>query len=212
MHELAAYDEIVGTYFKHQPVFKSDAVRLYKVDVTEWASVIRFVEAIQGDARRITLVNLAGCSVDRLAINVTPHEWDAVVAVNLTGTFMMSKALLRPMMQERWGRIINVSSIIAETGVPGTAAYAASKAGIVGLTRTLAKEYARYNITVNCLALGYFAGGLTERLSEKHRKSLLARIPLRRFGKGAELAGAVKYLMEADYTTGARLDINGGLP
>jgi 3-oxoacyl-[acyl-carrier protein] reductase len=128
----------------------------------------------------------------------------------LTGAFLMSRALLKVMMKEKWGRIINVSSVVAQSGAPGTAAYAAAKAGLLGLTATLAKEYARFNITVNCLTLGYFSEGLIHTIPDSAKQALLGRIPLRRLGAHADVAGAVRYLMGAAYTTGARLDVTGG--
>lgn len=209
--ELREFDTVVGTYFRNKPKIAAESMRLFQVDVTDCERIDRFVEAIRDELTRITLVNLAGVSVNRLAIELAPKEWDQVLAVNLKGCFLMSKALLRFMIRERWGRIINISSIVAQTGVSGTSAYAASKAGVMGLTRTLAKEYARYDITVNCLALGYFSNGLIQTVPEAARKAILERIPLQRFGDVIEISRAIKYLMDASYITGTVIEINGGL-
>lgn len=209
--ELRECDRVVGTYFRNNPQIAAESIRLFRVDVTDCESIDRFVEAIRDGLTRITLVNLAGLSINRLAVELAPEEWDQVLAVNLKGSFLMSKALLRFMMRERWGRIINISSIVAQTGVSGTSAYAASKAGVMGLTRTLAKEYARYDITVNCLALGYFSNGLIETVPEAARKAILERIPLQRFGDVIEISRAIKYLIDASYVTGTVIEINGGL-
>ena len=208
--DLCETDDVVGTWHRQPPEIAHDRLRLFQLDVTQPDSVQNFVEAIRSGTH-ITLVNLAGLSISRLAVDLSPEDWDDVMSVNLRGTFLMCRALIKLMIRDRWGRIINISSVVAWTGVPGTAAYAASKSGIVGLTRTLAREYARYGITANCLSLGYFEGGLTATLSESQRRDILDSIPLRRFGNPSELADAVRYLIGASYTTGTCLQINGGL-
>ena len=208
--DLCGTDDVVGTYRRQPPDIVHDRLRLAPLDVTDADSIARFVDTVR-EGTRLTLINLAGMSISRLAVETSAGDWDEVMNVNLRGTFLMCRALIKPMMRQRWGRIINVSSVVARTGVPGTAAYAASKSGVVGLTRTLAREYARYGITANCLSLGYFEGGLTATLSETQQKEILAAIPLRRFGQQHELAEAVKYLIGASYTTGTCLEINGGL-
>lgn len=139
-------------------------------------------------------------------------EWDRVVDVSLKGSFLMSQALLRMMIRDRWGRIINISSVVAREGTPGTVAYAAAKAGLNGLTRTLATEYARYGVLVNTLVLGYFSGGMTEAFTEEKRQAVLTRIPVRRLGEASEIGEAVRYLMRSNYVTGTTLRIDGGLP
>jgi 3-oxoacyl-[acyl-carrier protein] reductase len=143
-------------------------------------------------------------------VELDAAEWDRVVDVSLKGSFLMSQAFLKTMIRDKWGRIINVSSVVAEDGVAGATAYAAAKAGLDGLTRTLAKEYARYGILVNTLALGYFDGGMTHELSEEKRKAVLSRVPLKRFGDVSELTEAIRYLMATNYVTGTKLRIDGG--
>jgi 3-oxoacyl-[acyl-carrier protein] reductase len=213
LESLTGVDLVVGTYNSNRPELPpASSIQLYQVDVADQDSVRRFAEAITPKASRITLINLAGVSSSRLAVDMDAKEWDRVVGVSLKGSFLMSRAFLRTMIRDRWGRIINISSVVAQEGVTGTAAYAAAKAGLDGLTRTLAKEYARYGILVNTLVLGYFDGGMTQTLGEEQRKATLARIPLRRFGEISEIAEAVKYLMRASYVTGTRLRIDGGLP
>ena len=208
--DLCELDDVVGTYRREAPDVAHDRLRLAQLDVTQPDDITRFADTVR-DASRLTLVNLAGMSISRLAVDTSADDWDGVMDVNLRGTFLMCRALIKPMIRQKWGRIVNVSSVVARTGVPGTAAYAASKSGVVGLTRTLAREYARYGITANCLSLGYFEGGLTATLPEQQQKEILASIPLRRFGQKHELADAVKYLIGASYTTGTCLEINGGL-
>ncbi len=210
LKELAGLDALVGTYHSHPPTKSSD-VQWMSVDVTEARSVTEFIQAIRPSATRITLINLAGASRPGLSLTLPEGDWDQVVAVNLTGAFLMSRAIVRLMMRERWGRIINVGSVVSRLGLPGSAAYAATKAGLGALTETLAQEYAPFQVTVNCLRLGYFSEGLIHTLSEADRSRALARIALKRLGTPGDLAGAIKYLINADYVTGATLDLDGGL-
>ena len=209
--DLCDQDDVVGTYRRQAPDMAHDRLKLVQLDVTDPDAIQRFVVDTARGATRLTLLNLAGISISRLAVDTTAEDWDAVMNVNLRGSFLMCRALIKPMIRNRWGRLINISSVVARTGVPGTAAYAASKSGVIGLTRTLAREYARYGITANCLSLGYFEGGLTATLSEAQQRDILESIPLRRFGQRHEVADAVKYLIGASYTTGTCLEINGGL-
>lgn len=211
VRELCKLDTVVGTYFQHQPERQASSVRYDQVDVTDPDSIARFVRRLQEmELARVTLINLAGVSIDRFAMQLKPAEWDDVLGVNLKGAFLMSKALLPMMIQARWGRLINVSSVVAHIGVPGTCAYAAAKAGLIGLTKTLARECGRYNITANCLSLGYFSEGLIHTVPSAIKASILERIALRRFGEVQDLVRAIHYLMEASYTTGAVIDLHGG--
>ncbi len=159
------------------------------------------------------LINNAGITRDTLALTMKRAEWDDVLQTNLTGTFLMTQALLRPMLKARWGRIINISSVVGETGQAGQANYAASKAGLIGLTKSLAREVASRSITVNAIAPGYIETAMTAVLDEKQRGAMLAHIPLGRPGTDAEIAAAVRFLAseEAAYITGHVLDVNGGL-
>ena len=159
------------------------------------------------------LVNNAGITRDTLALRMKRADWDDVIQTNLTGTFLMTQALLSPMLKARWGRIVNVSSVVGETGQAGQANYAASKAGLIGLTKSLARELASRNITANAVAPGYIETAMTAVLDEKQRESMLAQIPLGRAGTDAEIAAAVRFLAseEAAYITGHVLDVNGGM-
>ena len=141
------------------------------------------------------------------------EDWDAVLATNLTGAFLAIQQVLPAMMKERWGRIINISSMVGETGNPGQANYVASKAGLIGLTKSLAQEIASRNITVNAVAPGFIETDMTAVLSEEVKNNLLAHIPLKRFGKAEDVAAAVRFLAseEAGYITGHVLDVNGGM-
>ena len=159
------------------------------------------------------LVNNAAVTKDGLALRLKKDDWDTVLATNLTGAFLAIQQVMHGMMKQRWGRIINISSIVAETGNPGQANYVASKAGLIGLTKSLAQEIASRNITVNAIAPGFIDTDMTAGLSEQLKESMLAHIPLKRFGKPEDVAAAVKFLAseEAGYITGAVLNVNGGM-
>jgi len=159
------------------------------------------------------LVNNAGITKDGLAMRMKKDDWDAVIATNLTGAFLAIQQVLPAMLKERWGRIINISSIVGETGNPGQSNYVASKAGLIGLTKSLAQEIASRNVTVNAVAPGFVETDMTAALSDDVKNTLLAHIPLRRFGKVEDVAAAVRFLAseEAGYITGHVLDVNGGM-
>jgi 3-oxoacyl-[acyl-carrier protein] reductase len=159
------------------------------------------------------LVNNAAITRDNLALRMKVDDWDSVLQTNLTGAFLCIQQVLVPMMRERWGRIINISSIVGATGNPGQANYAASKAGLIGLTKTLAQEMASRNITVNAVAPGFIETDMTAVLSDELKTTMLAAIPLKRFGKPEDVAGAVRFLAsdEAAYITGQVLNVNGGM-
>ena len=159
------------------------------------------------------LVNNAAITKDGLALRMKKDDWDAVLATNLTGAFLAIQQVMHGMMKERWGRIINISSIVGETGNPGQANYVASKAGLIGLTKSLAQEIASRNITVNAIAPGFIDTDMTAALSDQLKQNMLAHIPLKRFGKPEDVAAAVKFLAseEAGYITGAVLNVNGGM-
>jgi 3-oxoacyl-[acyl-carrier protein] reductase len=159
------------------------------------------------------LVNNAGVTRDTLVLRMKRADWDDVLTTNLTGTFLMTQALLSPMLKARWGRIINISSVVGETGQAGQANYAASKAGLIGLTKSLARELASRNITANAIAPGYIETAMTAVLDEKQRDAMLAHIPLGRAGTDADIAHAVRFLASDDaaYITGHVLDVNGGM-
>ena len=159
------------------------------------------------------LVNNAAVTRDGLAVRMKKDDWDAVLSTNLTGAFLAVQQVLQGMMKERWGRIINISSIVGETGNPGQANYVASKAGLIGLTKSLAQEIASRNITVNAIAPGFIDTDMTAGLSDELKQNMLAHIPVKRFGKPEDVAAAVKFLAseEAGYITGAVLNVNGGM-
>src|SRR5580658_7294267 len=165
------------------------------------------------DARIDILVNNAAITRDGLALRMKKDDWDAVIATNLTGAFLAIQQVLHGMMKERWGRIINISSIVGETGNPGQANYVASKAGLIGLTKALAQEMGSRNITVNAVAPGFIETDMTHKLSQALKDNLVGHIALKRIGKPEDVAAAVRFLAseEARYITGHVLNVNGGL-
>ncbi len=159
------------------------------------------------------LVNNAGMTKDGLALRMKLEDWNEVINTNLTGAFLATQQVLQPMMKARWGRIINISSVVGETGNPGQVNYVASKAGLIGVTKSLAQELSARNITVNAVAPGFIETDMTAVLSDSLKETMLAHIPLKRFGTPEDVAAAVVFLAsdEAGYITGHVLDVNGGM-
>ena len=159
------------------------------------------------------LVNNAGITRDNLFMRMSDDEWASVIDVNLTATMRLCKGVIRGMMKARWGRIVNISSIVGATGNPGQANYAASKAGMVGLSKSIAYEVASRGITVNCVAPGFITTAMTDKLNDEQKSAILGQVPAGRMGEPDEIAAAVLYLAspEAGYVTGATLHINGGM-
>ena len=159
------------------------------------------------------LVSNAGITRDNLFMRMKDDEWDQVIRVNLTATFHLSRAVLRPMMKKRWGRIISITSVVGVTGNPGQGNYAATKAGLIGMSKSLAQEVASRNITVNCVAPGFIKSPMTDVLNDQQREAIMGKIPAGRLGTGRDIAAAVAYLAseEASYVTGQTLHINGGM-
>jgi 3-oxoacyl-[acyl-carrier protein] reductase len=184
------------------------------LDVTDQAAGDALVDAIVKEAGALqVLVNNAGITRDTLAMRMKDDDWDAVIATNLKGVFGMSRAVIRPMMKQRYGRIISITSVVGASGNPGQANYAAAKAGVAGMARALARELGSRNITVNCIAPGFIETDMTSGLSEDQQKALLGQIPLGHLGKPADIAHAVAYLAspQASYVTGQELHVNGGM-
>jgi 3-oxoacyl-[acyl-carrier protein] reductase len=183
-------------------------------DLSDSASVDALPKTAEAAAGPIDiLVNNAGITRDNLMMSMKRSDWDLVIAINLTGPFLLTQALLRPMIKNRWGRIINMASVVGRAGQAGQVNYAASKAGLIGLTKSLAREVASRGITVNAVAPGYIETPMTAVLDEKVSAAMLANIPLSRRGTDLDVAQAVKFLASdaASYITGHVLDVNGGM-
>jgi len=181
-----------------------------RLDVRDPAACDALLKAL-GDVA--ILVNNAGITRDNLALRMKDAEFDEVVDTNLKAVFRLSRGVMRGMMKARWGRIINITSVVGASGNPGQANYAAAKAGVVGMTKSLAAELGSRNITVNCVAPGFIDTDMTRALSEEQRKALLDHVPLGRLGAPEDIAAAVAYLAspQAGYVTGAVLHVNGGM-
>ncbi|AXX97586.1 3-oxoacyl-ACP reductase FabG [Profundibacter amoris] len=170
-------------------------------------------QAIEAMGGLDILVNNAGITRDNLFMRMKDEDWDAVININLTSTMRLCRGVMRPMMKARWGRIINISSIVGTTGNPGQANYAAAKAGMIAMGKSIAQEVATRGITVNAVAPGFIATPMTDALSEDQKKGIYDQIPAARMGRPEEIAAAVLYLAseEAGYVTGATLHVNGGM-
>ena len=181
-------------------------------DAAQLEKLVPETEAALGGELEI-LVNNAGVTRDMLFARMSDEDWQKVIDVNLTAAFRLSRAVLRGMMRNRWGRIISITSVVGVTGNPGQANYAASKAGLIGMTKSLAAEIASRSVTVNCVAPGFTASPMTDALNEKQRTMILDRVPARRLGTPAEIAAAVVFLAsdEAAYVTGQTIHVNGGM-
>ena len=190
-----------------------DAITV-NLDVTSPESVkTAFAKTIEQKTRIDVLVNNAGVTRDGLAVRMKPADWDLVLKINLDGAFACIQQVLPGMMKNRWGRIVNISSVVGQAGSAGQANYAASKAGLIGLTKALAQEMGSRGITVNAVAPGYIATDMTKDLPEALKEKMMASIPLARMGKPEDIAGAVKFLVseDASYITGHVLAVNGGM-
>jgi 3-oxoacyl-[acyl-carrier protein] reductase len=184
------------------------------LNVNDAAGVESAIDAIVKEHGALhVLVNNAGITRDTLAMRMKDDDWDAVLDTNLKAVFRLSRAVIRPMMKQRYGRIVNITSVVGASGNPGQANYAAAKAGVAGMTRALARELGSRNITVNCVAPGFIATDMTEVLPEAQKTALLAQIPLGRLGTPQEIADAVAFLAspQASYITGSELHVNGGM-
>ena len=184
------------------------------LNVNDGPAVEAAVEAIVKEHGALhVLVNNAGITRDMLSMRMKDEDWDAVIDTNLKAVFRTSRAVTKPMMKQRYGRIINITSVVGASGNPGQANYAAAKAGVAGMTRSLARELGSRGVTVNCVAPGFIETDMTKKLSEQQTSALMAQIPLGRLGQAADIAHAVAFLAspQAAYITGTELHVNGGM-
>ncbi len=186
----------------------------FRLDVSEGDAIKSAVKEITAQLGKIDiLVNNAGITKDNLLLRMKRADWDDVLATNLSAPFLLTQAVLSGMLKQHWGRIINITSIVGEMGAAGQVNYASSKAGLIGLTLSVAREVASRNITVNAVAPGYIATAMTDALNDEQKAAITAQIPLGRQGTDADIANAVLFLAsnEASYITGHVLDVNGGM-
>ena len=184
------------------------------LDVTDEQSIADVLSHIQSNHGSVSiLVNNAGITQDNLLLRMKPQQWHSVVNTNLNSAYVMTKPCLKPMIKAKWGRIINISSVVAASGNPGQVNYCASKAGLIGFTKALAQELAPFAVTVNAVAPGFIATDMTEKLNEQQKQAIESQIPMRRIGTVDEVAQVVCFLAsdQASYITGQTLHVNGGL-
>lgn len=199
---------------ENENYFKEKNIKHYKCDVADVKSVQQMIDAIMKEHLKIdVLVNNAGITKDGLLMRMSEEDWDAVIDTNLKGVFNMTKAVTRGMISKRYGKVINITSISGVMGNAGQANYSASKAGVIGFTKAVAKELASRNINVNAVAPGFIETEMTEKLTDEVKQNYLNAIPLKRFGKGEEIAKIVKFLAsdDAGYITGQTIIADGGI-
>jgi 3-oxoacyl-[acyl-carrier protein] reductase len=217
LHAQGATVALSGTRVEPLEALKAalgDRAHVLRCDLGDAAATEKLVPDAEAALGKLDiLVNNAGLTRDTLALRMKDDDWQKVIDVNLTAGFRLARAALRGMMKRRWGRIVGITSIVGVTGNPGQANYAASKAGMIGMTKALAAEVASRNITVNCVAPGFIETAMTGALTEAQKAALLGRIPAGRLGAAADVAAAVVYLSseEAAYVTGQTLHVNGGM-
>lgn len=210
---LTKIDDVIALYHSSPPdVVDNEQITHYKLNLSLEQEVRDFCVWIKkNNFKNITLVHAAALNRDGLAAQLGAEEWDQVMDVNLRGNFLITRELLLPMISDKWGRIIHVSSVSGMRGVEGTLAYSTTKTGLLGMSRVLAREYARFNITSNVLVLGYFDIGLIETLSETVRKKIIEDIPSKKLGNPSNIVNAIEYLIKSEYASGSVLNIDGAI-
>lgn len=191
-----------------------DRAKLFPANLSDRDEVKALGQKAEAELEGVDiLVNNAGITRDGLFVRMSDDDWDAVIEVNLGAMFRLTRELTHPMMRRRHGRIINITSVVGVTGNPGQANYCASKAGMIGMSKSLAQEIATRGITVNCIAPGFIESAMTDKLNDKQKEAIMGAIPMRKMGTGADIAAAALYLAsnEAGYMTGQTLHVNGGM-
>ncbi|MBH9975163.1 MULTISPECIES: 3-oxoacyl-[acyl-carrier-protein] reductase [Bartonella] len=217
LHERGA---IVGLHGTREEKLKALAEELgdncfvFPANLSDREEIAKLAEKAENEMDGIDiLVNNAGITRDGLFVRMSDRDWDDVLAVNLTAVFLLTRALTHPMMRRRYGRIINISSIVGVTGNPGQTNYCATKAGVIGFSKSLAQEIASRNVTVNCIAPGFIESAMTNKLNDKQKETIISAIPMKKIGTSDDVAAAAIYLAsdEASFVTGQTLHVNGGM-
>jgi len=212
INHLCEIDYVLGIYNSTLPDPSQDSRLSYeKVNIQEVSEVNEFVKKWKPKLSRVTLIHCAACKIDGLAANYALSDWDQVMGVNLRGNFILTQAMLPHMISERWGRIVHISSHGGMDGAPGTIAYSTSKTGLIGMSRVIGKECARFHITSNVLVLGTFETGMFLELSDNLKKEIISQIPSRTFGDTSNIANAIDFLIKSEYVNASVINIDGGM-
>jgi len=217
LHAQGAIVGLHGTRLERLETLAADLgerVKVFPADLSDKAAVKALGQKAESELEGVDiLVNNAGITRDGLFVRMSDQDWDDVIAVNLSSVFRLTRELAHPMMRRRFGRIVNITSVVGVTGNPGQTNYSASKAGMIGFTKSLAQEIASRNVTVNCIAPGFVESAMTDKLNEKQRDAIMGAIPMKRMGSGVEIAAAAIFLasQEAAYITGQTIHVNGGM-
>lgn len=203
-------ETIVGTYHLNKPEGKIYA-NTVQLDITDFSQIEKLIATIKTKSEEITLINCAGISANAFAHKSSIEDWNSVINVNLTGTFYLIRAVLPIMREKNFGRIINLSSIVSQTGVMGTSAYAASKAGINGMIKSIALENAQKGITINNINLGYFKVGMINTVPKELQEKIKSKIAINEFGNPENIFSTIQYIINTPYLNGSCIDLNGGL-
>lgn len=210
--KLTQLDKIIGIYNKKKPnTKKNEEMTFAKVDLTSSNDIGLFIKEYNKILKNITLVHCAVVKIDNLLAHFDEENWQKVIDVNIKANFLLTKALLPIMIKNNWGRIIHISSVAGSQGAVGTIPYGLSKTSLIGLSRGLAKEYAKFNITSNILELGYFEHGLFNTLTDIVKKQLLSQIPSKKLGNIQNIINGINFLMQSEYVNGAKINIDGGI-
>ena len=189
-------------------------IKVKKFDLSEHSSIQEFVNTVVSELGGLDiLINNAGMNIDNLSLRMKDEEWKKVIDINLTSTFLISKYSIKNMLKNKFGRIVNITSIVGHTGNLGQSNYSASKSGIIGMSKSLAIEYAKKNITVNCVSPGFIVSNMTDGIAEKVKQDLISRIPMAKLGKAEDVSNCVAFLSSdlASYVTGETIHVNGGM-
>ena len=205
-----------GTNLEKLNLIKKDFpnINVIKFDISDHAKIEEFIDNASTQLTGLDiLINNAGTNMDNLSLRMKDEEWKKVIDVNLTSTFLLAKSAIKKMLKNKFGRIVNVTSVVGHTGNLGQSNYSASKAGIIGMTKSLSIEYAKKNITVNCVSPGFIVSDMTMNIAEKIRLYLTSRIPMGKLGTGEDVANCVAFLSsdQASYVTGETMHVNGGM-
>ena len=212
LSSLSKLDKVIAiSHSRAINVDELNGVESYQVDLTSEIEVNEFVSKIKSKLSKVVLIHAAAISLDNLAVKFDTKDWNQSMNLNLNSNFFLTRALLTTMIGDGWGRVIHVSSIAGMKGVPGTIAYSTAKTGLLGMSKVLANEYARFGFTSNVLILGYFNTGLIDTLNEKSRQKILVSIPSKRLGSPSNIVNAIDFLIKSEYVNGSAVNIDGGI-